>query len=157
MPPTGDLACNPGLCPDWESNQQPFGLEAGTKSTEPHQPELLYFLWHLKGTFLFIYSYLIDEETEAQRGSVTEPRNDGVRIQIQTHLTPKPALLPVMAGILTILTQGRCFILFKFVPLTKHFHKFNSILHPILGDGFMKIGRIHTPSSIFPPLHLIEM
>ena len=20
MPPTGDLACNPGMCPDWESN-----------------------------------------------------------------------------------------------------------------------------------------
>ena len=20
-PPTGDLACNPGMCPDWESNQ----------------------------------------------------------------------------------------------------------------------------------------
>ena len=25
MPPTGDLACNPGMCPDWESNGQPFG------------------------------------------------------------------------------------------------------------------------------------
>ena len=20
-PPTGDLACNPGMCPDWESNR----------------------------------------------------------------------------------------------------------------------------------------
>ena len=20
MPPTGDLACNPGMCPDWEPN-----------------------------------------------------------------------------------------------------------------------------------------
>ena len=36
-PPTGDLACNPGMCPDWESNPQPFGLQAGTQSTEPHQ------------------------------------------------------------------------------------------------------------------------
>ena len=26
MPPSGDLACNPGMCPDWESNQQPFSL-----------------------------------------------------------------------------------------------------------------------------------
>ena len=26
-PPTGDLACNPGMCPDWESNQQPFGSQ----------------------------------------------------------------------------------------------------------------------------------
>ena len=24
MPTTGDLACNPGMCPDWESNQRPF-------------------------------------------------------------------------------------------------------------------------------------
>ena len=37
-PPTGDLACNPGMCPDWESNQQPSGSQAGTQSAEPHQP-----------------------------------------------------------------------------------------------------------------------
>ena len=37
-PRTGDLACNPGMCPDWESNQQPFGSQASTQSTEPHQP-----------------------------------------------------------------------------------------------------------------------
>ena len=24
-PPTGDLACNPVMCPDWKLNQQPFG------------------------------------------------------------------------------------------------------------------------------------
>ena len=24
MPATGDLALNPGMCPDWESNQRPF-------------------------------------------------------------------------------------------------------------------------------------
>ena len=36
--PTGDLACNPGLCPDWESNQEPFYMQAGTQATEPHQP-----------------------------------------------------------------------------------------------------------------------
>ena len=37
-PPTGDLAHNPGTCPDWESNRQPFGSQASTQSTEPHQP-----------------------------------------------------------------------------------------------------------------------
>ena len=37
-PPTGDLARNPGLCPEWESNQRPFGLQASTQSTEQHQP-----------------------------------------------------------------------------------------------------------------------
>ena len=35
--PDGDLACNPGMCPDWESNRQPFGSQAGAQSTEPHQ------------------------------------------------------------------------------------------------------------------------
>ena len=35
---TGDLACNPGKCPDWESNQQPFDSQACAQSTEPQQP-----------------------------------------------------------------------------------------------------------------------
>ena len=38
MPPTGDLAHNPGVYPDWESNQRPFGSQAGAQSTEPQQP-----------------------------------------------------------------------------------------------------------------------
>ena len=38
--PTGDLACNPILCPDWELNHPPLGSQAGTQSTEPHQPGL---------------------------------------------------------------------------------------------------------------------
>ena len=43
-PPTGDLACNPGMWPDWELDRQPFDLQAGTQSTEPHQPGLELFL-----------------------------------------------------------------------------------------------------------------
>ena len=35
-PPTGNLAQNPGMCPDWESNCQHFGLQASAQSTEPH-------------------------------------------------------------------------------------------------------------------------
>ena len=31
-PPTRDLACNPGMCPAWESNRQPCGCQAGTQS-----------------------------------------------------------------------------------------------------------------------------
>ena len=27
---------------DWESNWQPFGSQAGTQSTEPYQPGLIY-------------------------------------------------------------------------------------------------------------------
>ena len=44
--PTGDLACNPGLYPDWELNRRPFGSQACAQSTELHQPglELHYFL-----------------------------------------------------------------------------------------------------------------
>ena len=44
MPLTGCLACNPGMCPDWELNQQPVGFQPGTQSTEPHQPGLFSFL-----------------------------------------------------------------------------------------------------------------
>ena len=39
-PPTGNPAHNPGMCPDWESNQQPFGSQTNAQSTEPHQPGL---------------------------------------------------------------------------------------------------------------------
>ena len=32
--------CAPYMCPDWVSNWQPFGSQAGAQSTEPHQPGL---------------------------------------------------------------------------------------------------------------------
>ena len=47
----GNLACNPGVCPDWESNLQPFGSQVGVHSTEPHQPEC---------KFLKIYFEILD-------------------------------------------------------------------------------------------------
>ena len=38
------LTHNPGMCPNWESNQRPFGSKShrqvGTQSAEPHQPGL---------------------------------------------------------------------------------------------------------------------
>ena len=40
VPPTGDLVCNPGMCPDQELNWWPIGSQACTQSTEPHQPGL---------------------------------------------------------------------------------------------------------------------
>ena len=56
-PPTGDLACNPCVCPNWELNWRPFGSQDGTQSTEPHQPGLFYFsscpLHYM--SFLFMY------------------------------------------------------------------------------------------------------
>ena len=39
-----DLAYNPGVCPDWESNRRPFGSQAGTQFTELHQPGLKLYL-----------------------------------------------------------------------------------------------------------------
>ena len=43
MPTTGDLACNPVMYPDWESNQRPFSLQAGAQSTESHELGDMYF------------------------------------------------------------------------------------------------------------------
>ena len=37
-PPVGD----PGVCPERESNWQPFGLQADAQSTEPHQAGLIF-------------------------------------------------------------------------------------------------------------------
>ena len=36
MPPTGDLANSPGMCPDWELNWWIFGFQAHAQSTELH-------------------------------------------------------------------------------------------------------------------------
>ena len=42
-----DLARNPGMCLDWESNQQPFGSQAGAQTTEPHQRGLICSSLHI--------------------------------------------------------------------------------------------------------------
>ena len=44
-PPTGDLACNPGTCPDWESNQWPLGSQTGTQFTEPPAEAKIVLNW----------------------------------------------------------------------------------------------------------------
>ena len=43
-PRTGNLARTPGMCPDWEVNQRPFGSQSSAQSTEPHQPGLPFTL-----------------------------------------------------------------------------------------------------------------
>ena len=43
VPPTGDLAHNPGMCSHRELNLSPFGLQTGTQSTEPYQPGPVHF------------------------------------------------------------------------------------------------------------------
>ena len=44
-PPTGDLACNPGMFPDWESNWRPFGS----------QPALSPLIYTSQGYLVFLY------------------------------------------------------------------------------------------------------
>ena len=39
VPLIGDLAGKPDMFPDWESNQQPFILQADVQSTEPHHQQ----------------------------------------------------------------------------------------------------------------------
>ena len=43
-----DLAHNPGMCPDWESNQRPFGSQTLTQSPEPQQPGLFFKFFIVK-------------------------------------------------------------------------------------------------------------
>ena len=50
-PSLGNLVRNPGLCPNWESNRQPFGSQADTQPTEVHQPGLHNFYNQKKNTF----------------------------------------------------------------------------------------------------------
>ena len=45
MAPNGDLAHNPGMCPDWGSNQQPFGS----------QPMLNPLSYTARALFLYFY------------------------------------------------------------------------------------------------------
>ena len=57
----GPKARNPGMCPDWESNQQPFGLQASAQSTEPHQPGLLrifFFFFPPQNIFKHTHTYI---------------------------------------------------------------------------------------------------
>ena len=56
VPPTGDLVHNPSMCPDWESNWQPFRSQPGAQSTEPHQPGLMYF--KINGMVMFNRQHL---------------------------------------------------------------------------------------------------
>ena len=60
MPPqVVDLAHNPGTCPDWESNPQPFDSQAGAQSTEPHQSPRFFKCHHHCGTG-FCHSAILD-------------------------------------------------------------------------------------------------
>ena len=52
-PPTGDLAPNPGMCPNWESNQQPFGLQPVLNPLSYTSQGVLIFRKGVKYSFKF--------------------------------------------------------------------------------------------------------
>ena len=60
--PTRDETHNPGMCPDLESNQQPFALWDDARPTEPHQSGLLFMTFNLLRGGL-----LGDQKTENKR------------------------------------------------------------------------------------------
>ena len=51
---TGDPACNPGMCPDWESNRWPFGLQPMLSplsyTSQGHKDEIQIKMLNLKST-----------------------------------------------------------------------------------------------------------
>ena len=53
-PPSGDLACNPGMCPDWESNLLPFASQYGAQSTN-HTSQIQYFLKISNNSYMFSF------------------------------------------------------------------------------------------------------
>ena len=61
VPPSGDLAYSPGMCPDWELNQQPLDPQAGAQSTEPDTSQgcILLLKWTIEFHETFPYAYLL--------------------------------------------------------------------------------------------------
>ena len=50
VPTRGDQTWNPGMCPVWELNPQPFGLQGDAPPPEPHRPGPEHFLIDLPHT-----------------------------------------------------------------------------------------------------------
>ena len=68
VPLTGDLARNPGMCPDWELNQRPLGLQAGAQSTDWSKDTILLFLFSV-----FIYRFEREEGTHREKDQFVVP------------------------------------------------------------------------------------
>ena len=80
MPPTGDLAHNPGMYPDWELNWRLFGSQTDTQSTDPYQPGLLFiknfFYPHLR---IFFFHWFQRERDRSGGEKEGRERNMVVR------------------------------------------------------------------------------
>ena len=66
--PTGDLACNPGMCPDWESSRRAFDSQAGTQPlSHTSQGRWISFLlkpfpWWWGGSIIFFILVTPDKQ-----------------------------------------------------------------------------------------------
>ena len=58
-PPTGDLACNPGMCPDWESNLRPLGSQPALNPLSYTRAEVKLFTSSKKFKFLIIFAIVL--------------------------------------------------------------------------------------------------
>ena len=68
---TGDLACNAGMCSDWELNQRLFGSQAVTQSTEsPSRTSTSFYSQKLWG-IIFLVLELLAGWSGLQLGSLT--------------------------------------------------------------------------------------
>ena len=95
--PTRDLACNPGMCSDWESNQQPFGFQAGTQSTEPHQPGPGYGVVVVVVVCFFLKILFIYFQRERGREGEREGEEHGLATSCMPptgHLAHNPGTYP---------------------------------------------------------------
>ena len=73
-PPTGDLAGNTGMCPDWESNWRPFVFAGWPSITEPRQPGQILFFSMAKSysTVYMHHSFFIHSSTDEHLGCFRE-------------------------------------------------------------------------------------
>ena len=96
-PPTGDLAHNQGMCPDWELNWWPFGSQVCAQSTEPHQPgqslcfnltfKLLFHIRYAQKSTNVILKHKINCDSSRHLRMRTESRV----VQLQCALIPSTA------------------------------------------------------------------
>ena len=89
--PTGDLACNPGMCPDREPNQQPLALQVSTQSTEPHQPGpvLKIFNYNILKPLLQVLE--VPQQPCFYSGMLLVPTSEKVDVS-SSDVSPEPAL-----------------------------------------------------------------
>ena len=97
MSPTRDLVHNPSMCPDWESNQQPFGLQASAQPTEPHQSGQPY------GGFRWTALNPCEQIAHGPWGSpvskvMKAPGNKGCNRRSSHHRSTKDLMLPAQAA-----------------------------------------------------------